>query len=169
MIGRRVWLITTLVVVGLGAAGLYADHEARLGGPTTEPVAAAPAGVQPLGGAEKETTITAAPTSDESPSDDGVEKSLAKAGVAPTSAAKARSDASEQNKDDRGAPPTPAKPAPPAGEPDPVGDIPEPPEGNVPAHSPALQHPHRYGDRESYEGVPPGQAPETRGGAGRGN
>ena len=169
MIRRRAWFVTALVVVGIGAAGLYANHEAASTVPASEsvpakePIAAAPAGVQPpVGGAGTQTTIKSPPENDKSPSEhetssDKGDGEGAVPAEAPTSKGsdEAVYGVPERVKD---LPGTEQSPVDPAGAPD--SHATKPSEGNVPAHSPPLTDPHRYGNRKPYEGAPPSATPD---------
>ena len=191
MVRRGAWLITALVVVGLGAAGLYANDQAGSNVPTTRPVltkapvASVPADVQPpVGGAVGDEPIVAA--AEHRP--DKPAKPVGKGkGLEPGADPAGESAASKPAEPD--APPDEAKvipsPLPSAdhggrsSDDVPTGHVPahsprvrhldrygdrEPDQGTPPAQAPQIRNPDRYGDREPYEGVPRGQAPDVRGG-----
>jgi hypothetical protein len=166
MLSRHAWLTTALVVVGLGAAGLYANHQAGSNVPTTgpdltkAPVASVPAGGQPgVAAAVADEPIAAADKHQPDKPDKPVGK-----GPQPGADPAGESAAS--------------KPAEPAAPPDEAKVVPSPlpaedhggaagqssdsvPTGDVPAHSPPVRHQDRYGNREPYEGTPPAEAPPT--------
>ena len=153
---RKAWLITALVVVGLGAAGLYANQRGGSDVPKNESVVQAPVGgadTETATNADAETATKDVPERDQGPSGKGLYKGPARAPVG--------------KPDGQATKPQEAVSEPPTSGPDRYGR--ESYEGAPPSQAPGASHPDRYGDRESYEGVPPKLAPDTRGGGHRGN
>jgi hypothetical protein len=175
MIRRRAWLITALVVVVLGAAGLYANDQAGSNAPTTRqvltkaPVASVPADVQPpVGGAAGDEPIVEAA---EHRSDKPAKPAGKGEGKGPEPGADPAGESAASKPAEPDAPPDEAKvipsPPPAAGHLDRYGDR-EPYDGIPPAQAPPIRNLDRYGDREPDEGVPRGQAPDVRGANGGG-